>query len=168
MDLLREIGHIMSSARALLFQGNCPKFYWSEAVATATHLINRTPSKTLNLKAPIDLLSSEYPYLCLKTNISAKIFGCIVSVHLHHTGKLDHRAIKCISLRYSTTQKGYKCYQPSSRKFFISADAKFDDFRMFYDEASRSEGYLDSMAQEVGKNDDHRMTELPSLAPGIN
>ena len=39
---------------------------------------------------------------------------------------------------------------------------------MFYDEASRSEGYLDSMAQEVGKNDDHKMTELPSLAPGIN
>ena len=39
---------------------------------------------------------------------------------------------------------------------------------MFYDEASRSEGYLDSMVQEVGKNDDHRMTKLPSLAPGIN
>ena len=36
----RKIGHIMSSARALLFQGNCPIFYWSEAVATATHLIN--------------------------------------------------------------------------------------------------------------------------------
>ena len=164
----RKIGHIMSSARALLFLGNCPKFYWSEAVATATHLINRTPSKTLNLKAPIDLLSSEYSSLCLKTNLSAKIFGCIVYVHLHHTGKLDHRAIKCIFLGYSTTQKGYKCYHPSSRKFFITADAKFDDFKMFYDEASRSEGYLDSMAQEVGKNDDHRMTELPSLAPGIN
>ena len=158
----------MSSARALLFQGNCPKFYWSEAVATATHLINRTPSKTLNLKAPIDLLSSEYLSLCLKTNLSAKIFGCIVYVHLHHTGKLDHRAIKCIFLGYSTTQKGYKCYHPSSRKFFITADAKFDDFKIFYDEASRSEGYLDLMAQEVGKNDDHRMTELPSLAPGIN
>ena len=139
-------------------------------MATATHLINRTPSKTLNLKAPINLLSSEYPYLCLKTNLSAKIFGCIVYVHLHHTGKLDHRAIKCIFLGYSTTQKGYKCYHPSSRKFFITADAKFDDFKMFYDEASRSEGYLDSMAQEVGKNDDHRMSqlELPSLAPGIN
>ena len=41
---------------------------------------------------------------------------------------------------------------------------------MFYDEASRSKGYLDSMAQEVGKNDDQRMTqlELPSLAPRIN
>ena len=35
----RKIGHIMSSARALLFQGNCPKIYWSEAMATATHLV---------------------------------------------------------------------------------------------------------------------------------
>ena len=95
----RKIGHIMSSARALLFQGNCPKFYWNEAVATTTHLINRTP-KTLNLKAPIDLLSSEYPHLCLKTNLSAKIFGCVVYVHLHRTGELDHRAIKCIFLGF--------------------------------------------------------------------
>ena len=53
----RKIGHIMSSARALLFEGNCPKIYWSEAVATATHLINRTPSKVLDFSAPIDFFS---------------------------------------------------------------------------------------------------------------
>ena len=166
----KKIGHIMSSARALLFQGNCPKFCWSEVVATAIHLINRTPLKTLNLKAPIDLLSSEYPHLCLKTNLSAKIFGCVVYVHLHHIGKLDHRAIKCIFLGYSTRQKGYKCYHPSSRKVFITADAKFDDIKMFYDEASRSKGYLDSMAPEYDENEDHRMTqlELSNPAPGSN
>ena len=41
---------------------------------------------------------------------------------------------------------------------------------MFYDEASRFEGYLDSMAQEVDKNEDHKMTqlELSSLAPGTS
>ena len=166
----RKIGHIMSSTRALLFQGNYVKFYWSEAVTAATHLINRTPSKTLNLKAPIDILSSEYPHLCLKTNLPAKIFGCVVYVHVHHIGKLDHRAIKCICLGYSITHKGYKCYHPSSRKVFITADAKFDEVRMFYDEASRSEGYLDSMAPEVDENEDHRMTqlELSSPAPGTS
>ena len=51
----RKIDHIMSSSRALLFQGNCPKIYWSEAVATATHLINRTPSNVLDFSAPIDM-----------------------------------------------------------------------------------------------------------------
>ena len=162
----RKIGHIMSSARALLFQGNCPKFYWSEVVATATHLINRTPSKTLNLKAPIDLLSSEYSHLCLKTNLSAKIFG-LVYVHVHDIGKLDHRAIKYIFLGYSTTQKGCKCYHPSSRKVFITAGIKFDEVRMFYDDESRFEGYLDSMAQEVDENEDHRMTELELSSPAL-
>ena len=49
-------------------------------------------------------------------------------------------------------------------------DAKFDEFKMFYDEAKRSEGYLDSMAQEVDENEDHRMTqlELYNLASGIS
>ena len=86
----RKIGHIMSSARALLFQGNCPKIYWSEAVATATHLINRTASKVLDFSAPIDLLSSEFQHLSLKTNLPAKIFGCVVYAHIHNAGNLDH------------------------------------------------------------------------------
>ena len=131
----RKIGHIMSSARALLFQGNCPKINWSEAVATATHLINRTSSKVLDFSAPIDLLSSEFQHLLLKTNLPAKIFGCVVYAHIHSTGKLDHRSLKCIFLGYCTTQKGYKCYHPTSRKILVTADAKFDEMKIFYDRA---------------------------------
>ena len=60
----------------------------------------------------------------------------------------------------STTHIGYKCCHPSSRKVFIIADAKFDDVKMFDDEATRSKGYLDSMALEVDENEDHTMTQL--------
>ncbi|XP_078427688.1 DENN (AEX-3) domain-containing protein isoform X1 [Wolffia australiana] len=148
----RKIGHIMSAARALLFQGNCPKQYWSEAVATATHLINRTASRTLNFSAPIDLMSSEFPHLCLRTNLPAKIFGCIVYVHAHHAGKLDPRALKCLLLGYSSTQKGYRCYHPSSKRLYVTADASFDEARMFYDSESRLDSNLDPMVQELGDN----------------
>ena len=123
----------MSSARALQFQGNCPKIYWSEAVATATHLINRTPSKVLDLSAPIDLLSFEFPHVSLKINLPAKIFGCVVYAHVHNARKLDHRTLQCIFLGYSTTQEGYKCYHPTSRKILVTTDAKFDEMKMFYD-----------------------------------
>ena len=74
----RKIEHIMASSRYLLFQGNCPKSYWGEAVATAVHLINQTPSRTLYLQSLIDLLSSSYPHLSLRTNLVAKVFTHIM------------------------------------------------------------------------------------------
>ena len=157
----RKIGHIMSTARALFFQGNCPKSYWSEAVATATHLINRTPSKVLNLSTPIDILSSEYPQLSLRTNLPAKIFGCIVYAHVHNAGKLDHRSLKCIFIGYSPTQKGYKCYHPTSWKLLITAYTKFDEQSMFYD---RTEGQLDGFLPDLnyGEGSDEDQYRLTS------
>ena len=135
----RKIGHIMASARSLLFQGNCPKSYWGEAIATAVHLINRMPSRTFSLQSPINLLSSSYPHLSLRTNLVAKVFGCIAYIHSHHAGKLDPRAVKCIFVGYFSTQKGYMCYHPSTKKRFITVDANFDEYNMFYDEDHRSE-----------------------------
>lgn len=46
--------------------------------------------------------------------------------------KLDPRALKCVSIGCSPTQKGYKCYQPSSKKFFVSADVIFDESESFF------------------------------------
>ena len=145
-----KIGHIMASVRSLLFQGNCPKSYWGEAVATSVHLINRIRSRTLSLQSPIDLLSSSYPYLSLITNLVAKVFGCIAYIHAHHAGKLDPRVVKCIFVGYSSTQKGYICYHPSTKKRFITADANFDEYYMFYDEVHRSEEYLVTDEETTG------------------
>ena len=45
--------------------------------------------------------------------------------HNHKQGKLDPRALKCVFVPYSSTQKGYKCYHPSTRKLYVSADVTF-------------------------------------------
>nr|CAN71693.1 hypothetical protein VITISV_012128 [Vitis vinifera] len=62
------------------------------------------------------------------------VFGCTAFVHVHnqHRDKLDPRAIKCVVLGYSSTQKGYKCYNPSSRKFYISTDVTFTENKPFF------------------------------------
>ena len=50
-----------------------------------------------------------------------------VHVHSPNRGKLDPRALKCICAGYSLTQKGYKCYQPSSKRFYVSMDVTFNE-----------------------------------------
>ena len=46
----RKNRHLLEMTRALMFQTNVPKIYWSDAVLTATYLINRLPSVILKIK----------------------------------------------------------------------------------------------------------------------
>ena len=125
----RKNGHLLATTRALLFQQHVPKTYWGEAILTATHIINRLPSKTLEFKTPIELLAKFYPDINTSNNLTPKVFGCTSFVHVHsnNRGKLDPRAIKCVFLGYSSTQKGYKCYHPPTKRFFVTADVTFEE-----------------------------------------
>jgi transposase InsO family protein len=115
----RKNGHLLDQTRAMLFQNKVPKKYWGEAVLTATYLINRLPSSVLASQTPMEVLSSFYPDVSTSCNLIPRIFGCKSFVHIHSDGrgKLDPRALKCVFIGYSSTQKGYKCYHPPSHKF---------------------------------------------------
>ncbi|KAL8159172.1 hypothetical protein V2J09_000709 [Rumex salicifolius] len=101
--------HLLEVTRALLFTKNVPKRFWGESILTCTYLINRLPTRVLNSQTPIASLQSFYPNW-KASHLEPKIFGCISFIHNHspHKGKLDPKAIKCMFLVYSTTQKGYK------------------------------------------------------------
>jgi transposase InsO family protein len=100
----RKNRHLLEVARSLMFMMNVPKFLWGEAVKTAAYLINRLPSRVLNYKTPIECLSGTNSFI-----VPPKVFGCTCFVHDYRNsvGKLDPRAVKCIFLGYSPTQKGY-------------------------------------------------------------
>lgn len=105
-----------------------------KAILTATYLINRMPSRVLSFCTPKQLMIDWFPHIKLFTLLPFKTFGCIVYVHipLHLRTKLDTKTIKCIFLGYSSTQKGYKCYCPITRKMFVSLDVTFDEHHAFY------------------------------------
>ena len=92
------------------------------------------PSKILNFQCSIDTLRIFFPNFKISNNLVPRIFGSVAYVHIHsqNRGKLDPRALKCVSIGCSPTQKGYKCYQPSSKKFFVSADVIFDESESFF------------------------------------
>lgn len=125
----RKNRHILKVARSLMFTMNVPKFLWSEAVLTATYLINRTPSRVLGMKTPCEVLLGENKFV-----VPPKVFGCTCFVRDHRpsVGKLDPRAIKCIFVGYFSAQKGYKCWSPNERRLFVSMDVTFREYVPFY------------------------------------
>ena len=57
---------------------------------------------------------------------------CYVHILGPRSDKLDPRSIKCVFLRYSHTQKGYRCYSPTLHRRFISADVTFDESQSYF------------------------------------
>ncbi|XP_068344010.1 uncharacterized protein [Pyrus communis] len=101
----RKNWDLLEKTRALMLQMNVPKRFWSQGVLAATYLINRLPSRVLDTKSPSEVMQNK------KGNLShLRIFGCTCYVHIqsHHRDKLDPKAVKCVFMGYSSTQKGYK------------------------------------------------------------
>jgi hypothetical protein len=133
----RKNRHILETARALLLGAHVPNHYWGDAVATTVHLINRMPSKFLEFKTPLQVLST---YVSLPTILMLlpRIFGCVAYVHLHKNQrtKLDPCAIRCLFLGYTTHQKGYRCYDPVTRHIYVTMDVSFLESDTFYSPAA--------------------------------
>ncbi|KAJ4700914.1 Retrovirus-related Pol polyprotein from transposon TNT 1-94 [Melia azedarach] len=134
----RKNRHLLEVARSLLFISNVPKFFWGEAILTATYLINRLPSRVLKFQTPVTVLKATYPNIRIINSLPPKVFGCSVFVYIHNQGqsKLDPRAIKCLFLGYSSTRKGYRCYSLVTRKFYTSMNVKFFEQIPYYSKTS--------------------------------
>nr|ADK92880.1 retrotransposon 4 protein [Hypericum perforatum] len=137
----RKNRHLLNVARAMMFKMNVKKRFWSDAVLTACHLINRIPSATTSGLAPIEILLNKKPDLSY-----LRVFGCCCFVHVPagKRDKLDKRAVKCIFLGYSRNQKGYRCFDPESGQRFISRDVRFIEDQAFFcnDKEYNSQGEL--------------------------
>lgn len=125
----RKNRHLLDMVRALLIESSIPSHFWCEALFTAAYLINQLPSPTLNNVSPFHKLFGHHPtYSHLRT------FGCVCFVHLlsHERKKLTPQSIRCAFLGYSTTQKGYVCYDPNIRRIKISRNVVFFEKQSFF------------------------------------
>jgi len=99
----------------------------------ATYLINRLPSQVLEGISLVQLMTVFYPSIPIMTSLQTRVFGCPAFVHVHspYRGMLDLRTIKCVFVGYAPHKKGYTCYNPQSRKVYISKDVTFHETESF-------------------------------------
>ena len=60
---------------------------------------------------------------------------CYVHVPQELRTKLDAKSEKCVFVGYSLEQKGYRCYNPSTRELKVSRDVVFDELSSWYIES---------------------------------
>lgn len=113
---------LLDIARCLLIQSGLPDRFWAEAIATANHVKNRTPSKTLNGKTPYELWFDREP------NVGYfKVFGCEAFVwnNSKTKTKFEPRALKGIFLGYDDQSKAYRVYLHDKNRIEITRSVKF-------------------------------------------
>ena len=125
----RKNRHIAETARAMLNEMYMPNSYWAEAVMCGVHLMNCTPTAAAHNATPEEIFLGKKPNFYL-----FKVFGCVCYVHIPNElcKKLDPKSQKCIFLGYAAEYKGYRCYNPSTKQFFISRDVVFDERKSWY------------------------------------
>ncbi len=113
----------------MLNEKNLPNYFWAEAIANIVYIMNRTPTSAIHGMTPEEKFTGKKPDVS-----HLKVFGCITYVHVpdEKRSKLDPKAKKCIFIGYSLEQKGYKCFNLSTRKLQVSKDVVFDEMVSWY------------------------------------
>ena len=85
----------------------------AEAVNTACYLVNRSHSSALEDKTPQEVWNGKKPSLS-----HLRLFGCDAYVHVpkEKRTKLDSKSEKYIFIGYKDGLKGYKLWNPVTRK----------------------------------------------------
>jgi len=65
--------------------------------------------------------------------MTLRVFGhtCFVQDLSPESEKLSPQSIKCVFIGYSRTQKGYQCYDPFTRKYFVTDVTFFESVLYF-------------------------------------
>ena len=140
----RKNQHLLEVAHSLLFTVDVPKKFWGDVILTACFLINCQPSKILQFQTPIFVLNKCFPQSRIFSELDLHVFGCTAFVHNLNPSrrKLDPRSFRCVFLGYSSTQKGYRCYYPILKKYFVSHDVTFFEHLSFFSKNPLQGGVL--------------------------
>jgi hypothetical protein len=115
---------LIDMARTMLGEFKTPERFWSEAVNTACHAINRLYLHRLLKKTSYELLTDNKP------NVSYfRVFGskCYILVKKGRNSKFAPKVVEGFLLGYDTNTKAYRVFNKSSGLVEVSSDVVFDE-----------------------------------------
>jgi hypothetical protein len=115
---------LIEMARTMLGEYKMPERFWSEAVNTACHAINRLYLHRLLKKTSYKLLTGNKP------NVSYfRVFGskCYILVKKGRHLKFALKAVEGFLLGYDSNTKAYRVFNKSSGLVEVSSDVVFDE-----------------------------------------
>ena len=119
---------LMNMVRSMLLEKGIPKTLWGEAVRWSNFVLNRCPTFMVKDVTPSEAWNGIKPSV-----ENFRVFGCIAHAHVPqvHLSKLDKRSAKCIFLGVSEESKGYRLFNPITKKFVVSQDIIFKELEIF-------------------------------------
>ena len=145
----------------------CPS-YWVDVFNTALYLINPLPARTLQFSTPYAKLFNrppKYDFL--------RIFDCACFPYLrpYNTYKLQFRSKKCVFLGYSLNHQGYRCFDISTGRVYLSRHMVFDEYSFPFQDISYTQSslniHLDPFTLLLG-SDPVPFTQIPTPPPTHN
>jgi hypothetical protein len=115
---------LIDTVRTMLGEYNTPERFWSEAVNTACHAINRLYLHRLLKRTTCELLTGNKP------NVSYfRVFGskCYILVKKGRHLKFSPKAVEGFLLGYDSNTKAYRVFNKSSGLVEVSSDIVFDE-----------------------------------------
>jgi hypothetical protein len=119
--IIRLVNNVIHT---LLIHASLPMRYWVEGLHTATYLLNRLPTTTIQAACPHLFLfgsAPSYEYL--------RVFGCTCYSNTTATAphKLSPCSTRCVFLGYSADHKCYRCLDLSTNLLIVSRHVVFDE-----------------------------------------
>ena len=158
----RKNRHLMEVARSMMFHTSVPKRFWGDAVVTACYLINRIPTRILQDHSPFEVLNKTRPSID-----HMRVFGCLCFVLIpgEQRNKLEAKSTRAMFIGYSPNQKGYKCYEPETRRVLVSRDVKFVESRGYYNNKDWSD--LENLSQSTSDRASNLRRVMESIGISI-
>ena len=100
-------------------KANLPKFFWGYALETTVYILNRVPSKSVEV-TPYEIWTNKRPYFS-----HMKIWGSPAYVKRTISDKLEVNSDKCLLVGYPKETMGYQFYNTLEQRLFVSKHVVF-------------------------------------------
>jgi hypothetical protein len=108
----------------MLSEKKIPKSFWAEAVNWIIYVLNRCPTNV------VKDMTLEEVWTGMKPSVEHfRVFGCVAYVHIPNARrtKLENKSVCCVLLGVSEESKGYRLYDPTTKKIVTSRDIIFEE-----------------------------------------